>query len=632
MSPLLDVVLKASLVVALALAAAGFLRRQSAALRHWVIAAGLVGAAIVPVVRPVAPGWTLAVIAPAVQPPLPSGSLTWLENVDAGTSNRAASRSTRVTPFPLAGLLWIVWITGAAVSLGVLLVGLLRLVSLTRGASAVDEGDWTEMATSIGLSKRVVLLRSDWPNLPVTFGIWRPRIILPANTAEWSDGTRRVVLIHEHAHIRRGDWLMLLAAEIVRSMYWFNPLVWIAVTRLRQEGECACDDAVLDSGMSGETYATHLLSVARWTLGRRTLFEGVAAAMARPSSLERRVRMMLNNDVERQPISGVTRLMTLTAAAAITIAAAGYGVLHEPVVLAAPFGTRDVSLPTTKEIQLGRAQRLLEFVRQSQTALQNRPVMSRTDTPGPQIPLNSPSATNSQAFSTFYGVVFDPTNRIVPGVKMSLVNDTTQARYEVMTDGTGRYEFVGLPPGEYSWQASLAGYASSRGRIAVSGRSLIRQDVDLRLGTLSELIMVVARTATATPDGAPARANQRVTVQNLAARLEQARIQDAVESCPGVPPPNAAGGNVRPAKKIHNVDPIYPVTSLSFGVSGIVILEAVIDVNGNVGSAVVRKPADPELDRAAVDAVQQWQFIPTLMNCTPVETRFNVSVNFSVVR
>jgi beta-lactamase regulating signal transducer with metallopeptidase domain len=94
-----------------------------------------------------------------------------------------------------------------------------------------------------------------------------------------------------------------MAAELVRSVYWFNPLLWIACGRLRQESEYACDDAVLNLGVEGTEYATHLLDVAR-TFRRhgRTLSGSPALAIARPSTLEKRVRAMLNNRLNRSPI------------------------------------------------------------------------------------------------------------------------------------------------------------------------------------------------------------------------------------------------------------------------------------------------------------------------------------------
>ena len=129
------------------------------------------------------------------------------------------------------------------------------------------------------------------------------------------------MLRHELAHIRRGDWVMQIAAELLRTVYWFNPLVWIACTRLRQESEHACDDEVLSSGVEGPDYATHLLELAR-PLKAESAPRLPAPAIARPSGLERRVRAMLNARLTRTPATRLARFMTAAALFAFTVAVA----------------------------------------------------------------------------------------------------------------------------------------------------------------------------------------------------------------------------------------------------------------------------------------------------------------------
>ena len=166
------------------------------------------------------------------------------------------------------------------------------------------------------------LLQSDHPSLLVTWGWRRPRILLPAGAPAWPDERIRVVLAHELAHVVRGDWVVQLAAEALRAAYWFNPLVWVACRRLRVESECACDDAVLAQGIDAPDYAAHLLALARQlrSPGQPPL---PAPAMARPSSLEGRVRAMLNDDLNRRPASRRARLAVAAALVALTLGVAG---------------------------------------------------------------------------------------------------------------------------------------------------------------------------------------------------------------------------------------------------------------------------------------------------------------------
>ena len=89
---------------------------------------------------------------------------------------------------------------------------------------------------------RVRLLLTDESDLLATWGLLRPRVLLPPHAREWPDDRIRIVLCHELAHVRRHDWFVQITAEAVRIAFWFNPLIWIACTRLRRDSEQACDD------------------------------------------------------------------------------------------------------------------------------------------------------------------------------------------------------------------------------------------------------------------------------------------------------------------------------------------------------------------------------------------------------
>lgn len=109
---------------------------------------------------------------------------------------------------------------------------------------------------------RVRIRVGDVPT-PMTWGVLRPVIVLP----ESAQG-EKAILRHELAHVRRGDALVLVLAEITKALQWFNPLVWLAVRRLRAESERACDDAVVASGIAPAELADQLL---RAGVGRRVL-------------------------------------------------------------------------------------------------------------------------------------------------------------------------------------------------------------------------------------------------------------------------------------------------------------------------------------------------------------------------
>jgi protein TonB len=93
------------------------------------------------------------------------------------------------------------------------------------------------------------------------------------------------------------------------------------------------------------------------------------------------------------------------------------------------------------------------------------------------------------------------------------------------------------------------------------------------------------------------------------------------------PRPVRAGGNIREPKKIVDVAPVYPRIAQDAQVQGVVILEAIIGTDGRVDRVRVLRSI-PLLDEAAVAAVKQWRYTPTLLNGMPVPVLMTITVNF----
>jgi protein TonB len=103
---------------------------------------------------------------------------------------------------------------------------------------------------------------------------------------------------------------------------------------------------------------------------------------------------------------------------------------------------------------------------------------------------------------------------------------------------------------------------------------------------------------------------------------------------PEPPAPRQAhrvGGDIRPPRKVQDVTPRYPPIAREAGVEGLVILEATISEDGAVQNVRVLR-GQPLLDQAAVDAVRQWRFTPTLLNGQPVPVVMTVTVSFTLNR
>jgi len=89
------------------------------------------------------------------------------------------------------------------------------------------------------------------------------------------------------------------------------------------------------------------------------------------------------------------------------------------------------------------------------------------------------------------------------------------------------------------------------------------------------------------------------------------------------------GGKIKPPTKIKDVAPVYPAAAKTARVAGVVIIEATIGANGKVIDTKVLRSV-PMLDQAALDAVRQWEFTPTLLNGSPVPVVMTVTVNFKL--
>lgn len=328
--------LTVSVILLTALIAVALLRSGSAALRHWVLAVAVACASATPLLSAVLPPllgvpvWSphIALDARAARiEQSASPAATPIHGVDVQTelSLPPASRASFVNFSARSAALGI-WVVGSLGSVFILLAGLVRLRWLASRARDIDAGPWFALGEELrpwyGLGSPVRLLQSDHSSLLITWGWGRPRVLLPAAAREWSDDRIRVVLAHELAHIARGDWGFQLAAEVLRAVYWFNPLLWIVCRRLRLESERACDDAVLARGVEAPEYATHLLALARsLSPGRQPWLP--APAMARPSSLEGRIRAMLNSTLNRRPVSWRARVVTIGALLTLTVSVAG---------------------------------------------------------------------------------------------------------------------------------------------------------------------------------------------------------------------------------------------------------------------------------------------------------------------
>jgi beta-lactamase regulating signal transducer with metallopeptidase domain len=248
-----------------------FLRtRASAAFRHMVWTGSIFVILLLPVFQTLLPEWRVPVHAREAITPvfdnLPE-SMEALPIVSGPSVERVPAPAVQPRPavsWPL--VLAFFYAVVALVLMVKIVVELLTVRSLSRGAKELDDPVWREAlasaAASLNVRRHVRLLYSDRNVMPLTFGLMRPVVLLPAAAVHWSEHRRRSVLLHELAHVARNDCGTQVVAAIACALYWVHPLVWYAAYRMRVEREYACDDATLMGGVAPHAYANDLLEIA----------------------------------------------------------------------------------------------------------------------------------------------------------------------------------------------------------------------------------------------------------------------------------------------------------------------------------------------------------------------------------
>src|SRR5262249_10510102 len=136
---------------------------------------------------------------------------------------------------------WFAWLAGSTVVLIRLAGGQFYRRKFSQSARLLRDAEWTRLVDdacgTLRLRRPVTLLLSADEVMPMTWGWLRPVVLLPAEAAEWPEDRRRVVLLHELAHVKRGDYLTQITAQLVCALYWFNPLVWVAARQMCVERE-----------------------------------------------------------------------------------------------------------------------------------------------------------------------------------------------------------------------------------------------------------------------------------------------------------------------------------------------------------------------------------------------------------
>ncbi|MEA3401949.1 MAG: M56 family metallopeptidase, partial [Armatimonadota bacterium] len=329
MTILTDATLAVTVVLTLGAVAALVLRRGSPALRHaawratlagvWLAPVAVIAAGMLPVQRPEiavpmpryapTPRAIEAEVAPVEEP---------VAEVTADTG-RALAEPAAPKPPPVAAILLSLWGAGALVALVALsrdATALRTLLTDANGAPGDRPATVEFIADRLGLRRLPRIVRSPEVSVPAVAGWLRPTLVLPA------DGRAdEAALIHELAHVQRGDLPTLTAGRLTAAVWWWHPLAWLMLRGLAATAEEACDDVVLALTGARREYARMLTDWAE-----RTSVAGAVNCGTRGKGLVARVRRVLDERV--RPVMKLSALARIAVVGCALIAVVAAGMLH----------------------------------------------------------------------------------------------------------------------------------------------------------------------------------------------------------------------------------------------------------------------------------------------------------------
>ncbi|MBV8731541.1 MAG: M56 family metallopeptidase, partial [Acidobacteriia bacterium] len=197
--------------------------------------------------------------------------------------------------------LWVL-VAGIAVRLGWLGVGFWRLGRYRRHSRPFGSRDGADLLLSEAIAS------------PVTFGVWRPVVLLPSRFPEFEVVVQNAILCHELLHVRRRDWLYMVAEELVRAAFWFHPAIWWLLGEIGLAREQEVDRQVVAVTRTRDEYVDALLAIAG---AGAQLDLAPAPLFLRKQHLKRRVISL----VQEVRMSKTRLLSSLAAALGVLVAA-----------------------------------------------------------------------------------------------------------------------------------------------------------------------------------------------------------------------------------------------------------------------------------------------------------------------
>ncbi len=471
-----------------------------------------------------------------------------------------------------------------------------------------------------------------WPSIclsgevssPVTFGIAVPVILLPPEFLAMPYAAQEAIACHELTHVRRHDWAAAMLEELVRAVFWFHPAIWWLLGQIQLAREQTVDAQVIRITAARGQYIDALLAVAGCHLQPDL---APAPLFLRKTHLAQRVAIIL----KEVSMSKKRLLSSLAAICGALVITARFATLYFPISAPAQEVVRggDNLLHARAPIEYpaDAIEKGIEGTVVVEATLNDQGVVTDARV------ISGPDALRKAALKSvldwhYKGQTQSPVEVAVDFKLPAKIAAPTAPRDPV--SGTlKQIQFTSVPPGVREAVLSklpvhvgdsLQFDFNPYGQFLLTLRQAI-EAVDEHLGLnlhmqkaadgdQHDFILEIHYKGSVTQAGVAAE-----PIPNAQGAVQRIRV----------------GGNVQAAMVIYNPKPLYPPAAKQGRIQGVVRLNVIIGKDGTVQNLLVAS-GPPELAPAALEAVRQWVYKPTLLNGNPVEVSSVVDINFTLAQ
>ena len=550
--------------------------------------------------------------------------------------------------FDWTGAVLLLLAAATAFRLATLALGFGRLRVYRRGSEplAPESSAFTALRSRIGVRAQILL--SERIAGPVTFGFRKPVILLPVCFLEWDSHVQRAVLCHELLHVRRRDWLFTAVEESIRAVFWFHPAIWWLLAQIQLTREQAVDREVVscmesDFSKARAQYLEALLAIAGAKaqldlapaplfLKKRHLTERVAHLLKEFSMSKQRMIASFLAFFGMLLMTGwlAVRSFPLQGAPQVSVQQGDSNLLHR-----AP-----VEYPAEAREKRIEGQVVLAVSIDEKGNVSDAYVIT------------GPEELRKAALQSVLLWHYSPGQMTLPAktqvtIDFRLPDKETPQRPEFLSRLTPeparqlgslkRIDVAGLAEPAKAVLLNRLALREGDG-ITTENIQRIRQiaretdehlTVGYRLDASDHSVVVVIALRERNPATLEDSAKAEALLRQMQEKMEREKMA-APASATGVTPQRIrVGGNVQAMNLIKQPRPVYPPLAKQTRVQGVVRLIAIIGRDGTVQNLEVES-GHPLLVPAALEAVKEWVYKPTLLNGEPVEVTTQIDVNFTL--